>query len=286
MSSYFTTSFANPLPQFYFSFEQGAIPLHPVRTSCYNLLMPHSVQNKVLIVEDDLKIIRTLSLYLEEAGFVLTAVTRGDQAIPAFRREHPDLVLLDLNLPGADGLQVCRGLRRISNIPIIMLTARVDEVDRLIGLELGADDYIVKPFSPREVVARIRAVLRRAAGELSISDHLQVGDITLDLAQHQASVGAVDINLTRSEFEILTALLRSPGRVFSRVQLLEETQGVAYEGYERSIDQHIKNLRKKLRQALDDETDVIETIYGVGYRLIQPLFASKESMSDECQSEE
>lgn len=223
---------------------------------------------KILIVEDDSKIVRTLRLYLEEAGFFVTAVYNGEQTLPAFRRERPALIILDLNLPGVDGLQVCRSLRRESSVPVIMLTARVDEVDRLIGLELGADDYIVKPFSPREVVARVRAVLRRSSGEFSTTEILQNGHIVLDLDTHQASVANEPLNLTRSEFEILAALLRSPGVVFSRAQLLEETQDLAYEGYERSIDQHIKNLRKKLRQALGDDSDVIETIYGVGYRLI------------------
>lgn len=236
------------------------------------------MQRKILVVEDDLKIIRTLSLYLEESGFSPASVTRGDQALPAFRRERPDLVLLDLNLPGVDGLQVCRDLRAISTVPIIMLTARADEIDRLVGLELGADDYIVKPFSPREVVARVRAVLRRADGELSVPNNLQVGEICINLDRRQAAVSGEQISLTRSEFEILWVLLRSPGRVFSRSQLLEETQGAAYEGYERSIDQHIKNLRKKLHQASGEGSEAIESIYGVGYRLV-PQEIPKEERS-------
>lgn len=221
-----------------------------------------------MIVEDDAKIVRTLRLYLEGAGFSVAAVFSGDLAMPAFRREKPDLVILDLNLPEVDGLEICHALRRESSVPIIMLTARVDEADRLIGLELGADDYIVKPFSPREVVARCRAVLRRSSGDLAIQDTVHSGDIILNLDTYQATVADVDVSLTRSEFEILAALMRRPGRVFSREQLLEETQGLAYVGYERSIDQHIKNLRKKLRQALDEDAEVIETIYGVGYRLV------------------
>ncbi len=221
-----------------------------------------------MIVEDDAKIVRTLRLYLEAVGFSVTAVFTGDHALPAFRRENPDLVILDLNLPNVDGLDICRSLRRESSVPIIMLTARVDEADRLIGLELGADDYIVKPFSPREVIARCRAVLRRSSGDLAIQDTVHSGDIILNLDTYQATVADVDVSLTRSEFEILAALMRRPGRVFSREQLLEETQGLAYVGYERSIDQHIKNLRKKLRQAFDEDAEVIETIYGVGYRLV------------------
>jgi DNA-binding response OmpR family regulator len=241
---------------------------------------------RILIVEDDFKIVRTLGLYLEESGFNVIAVTRGDQALPAFRKEKPDLVLLDLNLPGIDGLQVCRDLRGISGIPIIMLTARVEEVDRLVGLEMGADDYIVKPFSPREVVARVQAVLRRASGEYAIPKSLRVGDIFLDLDSRQASMGGEDIQLTQSEFEILYALMRSPGRVYSRAQLLAKTQGTYYEGYERTIDQHIKNLRKKLTNASGKNVQVIEAVYGVGYRLITPKFASTGSTLYENQSQE
>lgn len=222
---------------------------------------------KILIVEDDSKIVRSLRLYLEKANFSVTATYRGDDAMTAFRRERPSLIILDLNLPGMDGLQVCRSLRRESNVPIIILTARVDEADRLVGLELGADDYIVKPFSPREVVARVRAVLRRTIGDLSVSEILQNGNIVLDLNNYQVSVADTTIDLTPSEFEILSAFLRSPGRVFNRSQLLEMTQDLAYEGYERNIDQHIKNLRKKFRQAMGSDANLIETVYGIGYRL-------------------
>lgn len=222
---------------------------------------------KILIVEDDSKIVRTLCLYLEQANFAVCAVYRGDHALPAFYKEKPDLIILDLNLPEVDGLEVCRSLRQKSSVPIIMLTARVDEIDRLIGLELGADDYILKPFSPREVVARVRAVLRRTSGELATEENLQIGAISLDLKTHQVSVANTPINLTRSEFEILATLMRNPGRVYNRSQLLDETQSLIYEGYERSIDQHIKNLRKKIRQASGDDTEFIETLYGVGYRL-------------------
>ncbi len=229
------------------------------------------MSHKILIVEDDSKIVRTLRLYLEKAGYAVVPVYNGGEALPAFRGERPDLVLLDLNLPGVDGLEVCKSLRRESSVPIIMLTARVDETDRLIGLELGADDYIVKPFSPREVVARVRATMRRISGQLSVNEVLRAGDIALDLSTYRARIGSTSIDLTRSEFEILSTLARSPGRVFNRAQLLEETQGLAYEGYERSIDQHIKNLRKKFRQVLGDLPEIIETVYGVGYRLNPPF---------------
>jgi DNA-binding response OmpR family regulator len=222
--------------------------------------------HKILIVEDEQKIARLVRLYLEEAGFEALAIHDGAQAIPAFRHERPDLVILDLNLPGMDGLDVCRALRRESGVPVIMLTARTEEADRLIGLELGADDYVVKPFSPREVVARVRAVLRRSSGDSPRGETIRAGDLTLDLASHRAWIGEHEMVLTVSEFDILAALARDAGRVLTRLQLLDASQGVAYEGYERSIDQHVKNLRRKL----EDEAGhprVIQTVHGVGYRL-------------------
>jgi len=224
------------------------------------------MSGKILIVEDEAKIVRTLRLYLQQAGFDVVAVPDGSQAIPAFRSERPDLVLLDLNLPGQDGLDVCRALRRDANVPVIMITARIDEADRLIGLELGADDYIVKPFSPREVVARVRAVLRRVATVQKGADTIRAGDLLLDLAGYRAWLGDYPLNLTQSEFGVLTALARNGGRVLSRPQLLDETLGMADEGYERSIDQHIKNLRRKMKEVAV-ETEIIQTVYGVGYRL-------------------
>ena len=222
--------------------------------------------DKILIVEDEARIIRTLRLYLEQVGFAVCAVEDGSRAAEVFRKERPLLILLDLNLPGKDGLDICRELRRESNVPIIMLTARTEEMDRLIGLELGADDYIVKPFSPREVVARVRAVLRRVNGDSAEPDTLRAGDLLLDCASRRVWLGDDALSLTQSEFDILTALIRHQGRVLSRLQILEETQGVAYDGFERSIDQHIKNLRRKLRHSAG-ETAIIQTVYGIGYRL-------------------
>ena len=233
---------------------------------------------KILIIEDEPQIVRTLRLYLEQAGYSTAAVYDGADALPAFRQERPDLILLDLNLPGQDGIDVCRALRRISAVPIIMVTARSDETDRLIGLELGADDYVVKPFSPREVVARVRAVLRRVAGPLADVDVVRAGELLIDTAAYRAWFVGQPLSLTQSEFEILLALARHSGHVLSRSQLLEETQGIAYEGYERSIDQHIKNLRHKLDKA-SGQSDIIETVYGVGYRL-EPGSASKDSGED------
>ena len=225
-----------------------------------------STMAKILIIEDEPQIVRTLRLYLEQAGFVTAAIYDGSQAIPAFRQERPDLVLLDLNLPGQDGIDVCRALRRESAVPIIMVTARSDETDRLIGLELGADDYVVKPFSPREVVARVRAVLRRVAGPMIDVDVVRAGDLLIDTAAYKAFVAGLPLTLTQSEFEILLALARHQGHVLNRSQLLEETQGIAYEGYERSIDQHIKNLRNKIKRS-GGPANLIQTVYGVGYRL-------------------
>jgi DNA-binding response OmpR family regulator len=227
---------------------------------------PNAMQEKILIVEDEARIIRTLRLYLEQAGFAVSAIEDGSRVVALFRKERPLLILLDLNLPGKDGLDICRELRRESSVPIIMLTARTEEMDRLIGLELGADDYIVKPFSPREVVARVRAVLRRVNGGNADPDTLHAGDLLLDCASRRVWLGSDALTLTQSEFDILTVLTRHQGRVLSRLQLLEETQGVAYDGFERSIDQHIKNLRRKLRHAAGD-TPIIQTVYGIGYRL-------------------
>jgi DNA-binding response OmpR family regulator len=221
--------------------------------------------HKILIVEDEQQIARLVRLYLEEAGYTAYEVHSGDDAIPAFRHEQPDLVILDLNLPGRDGLDICRELRRVSTTPIIMLTARTEESDRLVGLEIGADDYVVKPFSPREVVARVRAVLRRTSGQAKPPDLMRVGNLTLDVAGYRASVGDTPLTLTPSEFEILSVLARSAGRVLTRLQLLEQTQGVAYEGYERTIDQHIKNLRHKIEDEAGRER-LIQTVHGVGYR--------------------
>jgi DNA-binding response OmpR family regulator len=194
------------------------------------------------------------------------AVHDGGQAIYAFRQERPDMVLLDLNLPNVDGLDVCKALRRESDVPIIMLTARSEEADRLIGLELGADDYVVKPFSPREVVMRVRAVLRRVNVPQAPGEVIRAGSLLLDLASHRARIGDREMALTVSEFDILAALARDAGRVLSRLQLLEAAQGFAYEGYERSIDQHIKNLRRKIE---DDagHPRIIHTVHGLGYRL-------------------
>jgi len=225
---------------------------------------------KILVVDDELEIVRLVRAYLERAGFVVVTASEGREALAVFRHERPNLVVLDLNLPGMDGLDVCRAMRRDSDIPIIMLTARLEETDRLIGLELGADDYVVKPFSPREIVARVRAVLRRAEGTPVRPEVVSAAGITADLTRHTASVDGRPLDLTTMEFDLLALLVEYPGQVFTRLQLLDRTQGTAYEGYERTIDVHIKNLRKKLG---DDSQNprFIETVRSVGYRFSQPF---------------
>ena len=219
----------------------------------------------ILVVDDEPKIVRIARDYLERSGFRIVPAYDGASALAAARQEKPDLVVLDLNLPEMDGLDVCRTLRRESSLPIIMLTARAEEADRLIGLELGADDYITKPFSPRELVARVRAVLRRTQGEVQASNTLRAGDLEIDLSGHRVALGNERIKLTRIEFNLLTALAQHPGQTISRAQLLQQLHGSADGGYDRSIDAHIKNLRRKIG---DDPADprYILTVYGIGYQ--------------------
>jgi len=219
----------------------------------------------VLMVEDEVELVRVLRDYLERAGFRVQTASTGPEAVSQFQHSTPDIVLLDLNLPGMDGLDVARAMRRTTSVPIIMVTARVDEADRLVGLELGADDYVVKPFSPRELVARIRAVLRRARQEPQAPEVLHAGSVTVDLKRHTVEVGGRRVELTPSEFELLTALVREPGRAFSRLQLLEASQGGAYQGYERTVDAHIKNLRAKI-ESDPRHPRFILTVFGIGYR--------------------
>jgi len=224
----------------------------------------------ILVVDDEPKIVKQARDYLEKGGFRVITAGDGNTALAMARHERPDLVVLDLNLPGMDGLDVCRALRRESEVPIIMLTARVEETDRLIGLELGADDYIVKPFSPRELVARVRAVLRRVGGGVRQPGLIRAGDLEIDLHGHRVTRGGEPIRLTRTEFNLLAALAQHPGQTFTRAQLLDRLHGVAYEGFDRSVDAHIKNLRRKL------ESDPVEpryvlTVYGVGYKFTEEV---------------
>jgi two-component system, OmpR family, alkaline phosphatase synthesis response regulator PhoP len=219
----------------------------------------------ILVVDDEPKIVRLVHDFLTAAGFGVTSARSGDEALMRVRTQHPDLVVLDLGLPGLDGIDVTRAIRRAGNLPIIMLTARDDESDKLIGLELGADDYVTKPFSPRELVARIRAVLRRHAGRAE-TEQLRAGDLTLDVPRMRVLRGSEPIELTATEFALLTAMAREPGRVFTRAQLLDAIHGVAFESYERAIDAHVKNIRRKLEPDPRAPRFLL-TVYGVGYRL-------------------
>lgn len=224
---------------------------------------------KILIIEDEAKIMRTVRLYLEQAGYEVVWASDGTQGLATFRHEKPALMILDLNLPGElDGLDVCRAIRRDSNIPIIMLTARTEETDRLIGLELGADDYITKPFSPREVVARVRAVLRRTEQPEIMPEVVEAADIRADLQRRSVTVAGVPVELTANEFDLLITMMRYPGRVYTRAQLLEATQGTSYEGYERTIDQHVKNLRQKIEPDTHDPHYIL-TVRSIGYKFTE-----------------
>lgn len=219
----------------------------------------------ILIIEDEPDLVRVLRAYLEKAGFNVLTAFRGDTGLSTYVHKKPDLVILDLNLPGMDGLDVAREIRRSGNTALIMLTARVEETDEIIGLELGADDYIPKPFSPRLVVARVRAVLRRTLAQPDENRLLQAGDLSIDLEAHTVERAGEMIDLTPTEFNLLAAMAAQPGRAFSRLQLLESAQGAAYEGYERTIDAHIKNLRAKLEPD-PKHPRYLETVFGVGYR--------------------
>ena len=220
---------------------------------------------RILVVEDDMQIARNLRDYLEVAGFEVTAVGDGSSALASIRGNRPDLLVLDLGLPGIDGFDVARELRRTSTVPIVMLTARGEESDRIVGLELGADDYLVKPFSPKELVARVRAVLRRTSGTTAGAEVLRAGDVEVDLPKMRARVGGQPVDLTPTEFELLATLAREPGRVFTRGQLLDALHGVTLETYERAIDAHVKNLRKKIEPEPGRPRYVL-TVHGVGYR--------------------
>lgn len=226
------------------------------------------MSKKILVVDDEKKLVNVLRGYLERADFDVLTAFDGKNALAVFRREKPNLVLLDLNLPEMDGLDVARTIRKESNVPIIMLTARVEETDRLIGLELGADDYVLKPFSPREVVARVRAVLRRVEGETAAVEILRADEIEIDLRKHVVTVQSEPVELTPTEFALLVALMKNPGRAFTRMQILDLVQGEAYEGYERTIDAHIKNLRQKLG---DDpkQPRYLLTVFGIGYKFAE-----------------
>jgi two-component system alkaline phosphatase synthesis response regulator PhoP len=221
---------------------------------------------RILIVDDERKLVHGLVGYFRQAGFETLTAYDGRTALDSARRDHPDLIVLDLMLPELDGIEVCRQIRRSSDVPIIMLTARVDEADKLIGLEIGADDYITKPFSPREVVARARVVLRRASGAMAPAMVLRCGEVLLDADRRSVQVGGRAVELTPTEFDLLAVLMRNAGRPLSRSQLLDASQGDEYAGYERTIDAHIKILRRKI-EADPAAPRYILTVFGVGYKI-------------------
>ncbi len=224
---------------------------------------------KILVVDDEKGIVDIIQAYLEKEGYKVVTAYDGKVALATARSQAPDLIILDLMLPEVSGWDVCRELRKDSDVPIIMLTARDDSTDKIIGLELGADDYVTKPFDPKEIVSRVRAVLRRSHGREAPKAVLNVGDIMVDTEKRLVRRADRNIDLTPIEFDILKVMAQSPGRVYSRMQLLDSVQGDAYEGYERTVDSHIKNLRKKL-EADPEHPRYIVTVYGVGYKLEEP----------------
>jgi DNA-binding response OmpR family regulator len=225
------------------------------------------MQELILLVDDEPKVVRLARDYLEKNGFRVVTAGDGISALAMARREKPDLVILDLLLPGMDGREVCRELRRQSDVPIIMLTALAEESDQIVGLELGADDYISKPFSPRALVARVRAALRRSRGQVRSPAILRSGELEVDLKQYTVSLSGNMLHLTPNEFKLLAVLARHPGQTLTREQLLDELHGIALAGIDRSVDSHIKNLRRKL-EADPDGPRFIETVYGIGYRFL------------------
>ena len=223
------------------------------------------MEELILVVDDEPKVTKLARDYLEQGGFRVTTAVDGKGALDAARRTRPDLVVLDLGLPGMDGLDVCRALRRESDVPIIMLTARVEETDRLIGLEIGADDYITKPFSPRELVARVRAIFRRVQGSYREPARIRAGDIEIDLEGRQVTRMGLPVPVTPIEFSVLATLAGHPGRTFTRGQLLDRLHDADYEGFDRSIDSHIKNLRRKIETTPSGPRYIL-TMFGVGYK--------------------
>ena len=220
----------------------------------------------ILVVDDEPKIVRLARDYLEKNGFRVTTAADGQSALAAARREKPDLIVLDLMLPILDGREVCKAIRRESDVPIIMLTALAEEVDQVTGLEIGADDYITKPFSPRALVARVRALLRRTKGGVKAPSIIRVGGLEVDPDKHTVTYNDTPVKLTLNEFKLLQLLAARPGQTLTREQLLDDMHGVA-SSFDRSIDSHIKNLRKKLEAASGES--MIETVYGVGYRFLE-----------------
>lgn len=236
-------------------------------------MMTPTTGQTILVVDDDKEIVRLVRAYLEKAGFQVLTAHDGDTTLHILRREHPALVVLDLMLPDQDGWDITRLVRSdpaLASTPIIMLTARIDDTDKIIGLELGADDYVTKPFNPREVVARVRSVLRRAQGSTPApqSRILKIGELAMDVNRHITTLRGQEIELTATEFNLLKVLLENPGYAFTRSELIEQALGYEYEGSERTLDSHMRNLRRKI-EAGSDQPSYIQTVYGVGYRLVE-----------------
>jgi len=224
------------------------------------------MENEILIVEDEVDISEILRDYMQKEGYRTSIINTGGGVVDYVKKNSPSLILLDLMLPDIDGISICRDIRKFSSVPIMMITAKVDEIDRILGIEIGADDYICKPFSPREVTARVKAILRRVNKDEIKCDTLKTGPIFLDRETRIVKVYDNELKLTPSEFDILAVLMSSPGRVFTRTNLIEQVHGYCFEGYDRTIDFHIKNLRKKLGEDLNGRR-FIHAVYGVGYKL-------------------
>ena len=222
----------------------------------------------ILIVEDEIKVVTLLCDYLNKAGYRTSTQRDGDKVLAQIKKDPPDLILLDIVLPGKDGMEICREVRQFSDVPIMMLTARVDEIDRVLGFEFGADDYICKPFSFRELVARVKAILKRMQTS-SRPQHLLSGPVSLNEETHQVLINKTELNLTPNEFAILNIMMKHPNKVFPRSELINKVMGYDFEGYDRTVDSHIKNLRKKIAVVLPDQ-EIINTVYGIGYKFIAP----------------
>ncbi|WP_028992271.1 response regulator transcription factor [Thermoanaerobacter thermocopriae] len=225
------------------------------------------MDKKILVVDDEIKILEVVKSYLEREGFSVITETNGNNVLDTFKKEKPNLVILDLMLPGISGEELCKKIRQFSNVPILMLTAKVQESDKINGFSIGADDYLTKPFSPRELVMRVKAILRRTTDDVPLAEVISFNndDLVVDFKAHTVKKKGVVVNLTPNEFKILKFLIRNPNRVFTREELIEKVMGFDYEGYDRTIDAHIKNLRQKI----EDDTKnpmYIKTVYGVGYK--------------------
>ena len=227
---------------------------------------------KILVIDDDRKTVELVKLYLESEGFYVFSAYDGNSAVEVARKHIPDLIVLDLMIPKLDGIEVCRAIRAMSDVPIIMLTARTTEEDKLLGLNIGADDYITKPFSPREVLARVKAVLRRAqtidGNGRGTDKKIHLKNLTIDPSRHEASINDKTLSLTPKEFQLLELFAREPGKAFSRQELMIEAFGKDYEGLERTIDVHVMNLRKKIEAFPKTKVGII-TVYGVGYKMVE-----------------